>query len=209
MAAMTSMTDDTRAERLARRLDAPLPGLEAQRQMAPAGRISDSYDPNPQGANQAAVLLIVAFRHELVFIRRATDGRAHSGQIAFPGGAREPGDADLAATALREAEEEIGVPRDAVRVLGALTPVYVGVSNYVVHPFVGWTDRLPLFTCQPTEVDEAIVLPIADFATARDELQMIRAGSPYRAPCYRFGPVTVWGATAMITAEFLAVWAGR
>ena len=173
--------------------------------MAPADRISSAYDPNPPGANHAGVLLIVTARRELVFIRRAADGRAHSGQIAFPGGAREDYDADLRATALRETEEEIGVPRESVRVLGALTPLYVGVSNFVVHPFVGCVEDLPRFVCQPGEVEEAIALPVDEFAAARGELEMLRRGAIYRAPCYRFGEVAVWGATAMITAEFLTL----
>lgn len=193
-------------DELERRLRRPLPGLAAQATMAPTGRISSAYDPNPPGANHAAVLLIVTARHELVFIRRAADGRAHSGQIAFPGGAREDHDANLAETALRETEEEIGVPRASVRLLGALSPLYIGVSNYVVHPFVGCAADLPPFVCQPGEVDEAITLPVSGFAASCDKLEMIRRGRPYRAPCYRFGPVAVWGATAMIAAEFLQVW---
>lgn len=193
-------------DNLERRLREPLPGLAAQVAMAPSGRISSAYDPDPPGANHAAVLLIVTARHELVFIRRAADGRAHSGQIAFPGGAREDHDADLRATALRETEEEIGVPRESVRALGALSPLYIGVSNFVVHPFVGCVDELPRFVCQPGEVDEAIVLPVDGFAVAAGELEMTRRGRPYRAPCYRFGTVAVWGATAMIVAEFLQVW---
>lgn len=191
---------------LERRLRHPLPGLAAQAAMAPAGRISSAYDPNPPGANHAAVLLLLTARHELVFIRRAADGRAHSGQIAFPGGAREDHDADLAETALRETEEEIGVSRASVRLLGALSPLYISVSNYVVHPFVGCVGEVPRFVCQPGEVDEAMALPVEGFDAACGELETTRRGRPYRAPCYRFGAVAVWGATAMITAEFLKVW---
>ena len=194
-------------DHLEQRLREPLPGLPAQATMAPAGRISSAYDPNPPGANHAAVLLIVTARRELVFIRRAADGRAHSGQIAFPGGAREDHDADLTETALRETEEEIGVPRETVRLLGALTPLYIDVSNFVVHPYVGCVRELPRFLCQPGEVDEAITLPVDGFAAATGALEMTRRGRSYRAPCYRFGEVAVWGATAMITAEFLQVWA--
>jgi 8-oxo-dGTP pyrophosphatase MutT (NUDIX family) len=194
------------AVRLAERMSGPLPGLEAQKAMAPFGRISGRYTATPAGASHAAVLLLVTARSELVFIRRAADGRAHSGEIAFPGGAREAVDADLAATAVRETEEEIGVPRAAVTVLGELTPLYIPVSNFSVHPFVGCADDVLRFVCQPSEVDEAILLPIPEFAAARDELEIRRRGFVYRAPCYRFGEVTIWGATAMITAEFLQVW---
>ena len=174
--------------------------------MAPEGRISPDYDPNPPGALDAAVLLLVSRSRELAFIRRATDGRAHSGQIAFPGGAREPGDQDLIMTALRETEEEIGVPATEVTVLGRLTPLYISVSNFVVHPVVGCIDHWPGFVCQESEVDEVYTLPISEFAAVRDERELKRGTTGSRAPCYRFPGVTVWGATAMITAEFLQIW---
>ena len=195
------------AERLAHCLAQPLPGLAAQCLMAPVGRITSDYDANPPGARAAGVLLLLTPALELVYIRRVEDGGRHSGQIAFPGGIREAHDADLVATALRETEEEIGVPRDSVTVLGALTPLYVPVTNFRIQPVVGVVDASPRFVCQPSEVDEVILLPVAGFPASLGEFEYSRDGAPHRAPCYRFGAVEVWGATAMITAEFLAVWA--
>lgn len=200
------MADVTIAERLERRLREPLPGIDAQRSMAPINRLQPDYDPDPPGANHAAVLLIVTARHELVFIRRAADGRAHSGQIAFPGGARESADRDLAATALRETHEEIGVAPELVTLLGALSPLYIGVSNFTVYPFVGWADALPGFVPQRGEVDEVIVVPIERLPSSCGELDVPTRAQVRLVPCYRYGPVEVWGATAMMTAEFLAVW---
>jgi 8-oxo-dGTP pyrophosphatase MutT (NUDIX family) len=171
--------------------------------MAPEGRVTDSYDPDPPGARVAAILVIVSATEELVFIRRRRDGSHHGGQIAFPGGAQEMSDSSLCETALREAEEEIGLARADVEILGRLSPVYVGVSNFVVHPFVGYLPSVPAFAVQPSEVDEVIVLPLARFAQGRGELTVTRPSRIYRAPCYRVLGVEIWGATAMITAEFL------
>ena len=192
--------------RLRRGLIRLLPGVDAQRRMAPSGRIPADYDPHPPGALQAAVLVLVIGREQLVFIRRATDGRAHSGQIAFPGGSREPADASLAQTALREAEEEIGLRRDHVELLGSLTPLYIPVSNFTVHPWVGYVASPPSFVCQQTEVDETIAVPVAVLHAGRGETVVRRHGVSSRVPCYRRGVVEIWGATAMITAVFLAVW---
>ncbi|MFW5729578.1 MAG: NUDIX hydrolase, partial [Spirochaetota bacterium] len=103
--------------RLEARLAEPLPGLPAQRRMAPEGRSPERYDPTPEHARQGAVLVLL-YRHEgrivMPFIRRPEDDTPHAGQIAFPGGKRDTCDADLGACALREAEEEIGLPRNRV-----------------------------------------------------------------------------------------------
>jgi 8-oxo-dGTP pyrophosphatase MutT (NUDIX family) len=192
--------------RLTDQLREPLPGLETQREMAPVGRILEEYDADPAGAKQSAVLLLVTPDLHLVFIRRAEDGRPHGGQIAFPGGLRESVDTDLTQTALRETEEEIGLPRGTITVLGSLSRLYIPVSNYSVQPVVGAIASRPSFTCQPDEVDEALLLPISDFVSVRDDFEYVRGTTTYTAPCYRFGRTIVWGATAMMTAEFLWVW---
>lgn len=189
--------------RLEDRLRQPLPGLQAQRGMAPEGRVTDSYRPDPPGARVAAILVIVSAEEQLVFIRRCRDGSHHGGQIAFPGGAQEVSDSNLCETALREAEEEIGLSRADVEILGRLSPVYVDVSNFVIHPFVAYLPMPPVFVPQPSEVDEVIVLPLSLFTRSRGEMTVTRSGRTYRAPCYRVLGVEIWGATAMITAEFL------
>ncbi|MFW5688190.1 MAG: NUDIX hydrolase [Spirochaetota bacterium] len=193
------------ADRLAERLRRPLPGLHSQRRMAPTGRISPDYDPDPPGAYHAAVLAVITSSHELVYIRRAEEAGPHSRQIAFPGGARERGDADLEATALRETYEEIGVSSDSLVVLGALTPIYIGVSNFTVHPFIAYAPGPLVFRCQRSEVEEAIPLPITRLAEAAATRQLERRGALDSVPCYAFDSLVIWGATAMITAELLDV----
>lgn len=173
--------------------------------MAPSGRIGDYYDPHPATARDSAVLLLLTRNNEIVFIRRTQDGRTHGGQIAFPGGTREPNDATLADTATRETEEEIGVPPSDVTTLGLLTRLYIPVSNFSVQPFVGLLRAMPEFICQPGEVDEVLIFPVNEFARATDTFRH-EPGSRARMPCYRFGEDIVWGATAMIVAEFLALW---
>jgi hypothetical protein len=127
--------------------------------------------------------------------------------MVLPGGAYEPADRDLAATALRETWEEIGVPQDAVTLLGALTPLYVPVSSFVVYPYVGAAASVGPFVCQAREVAEALTIPVAALAAGGGSMEVFRRGRAEHVPCYRYGTVAMWGATAMITAEFLSVWA--
>jgi len=191
---------------LQQRLLKPLPGLAVQTKLAPTGRITADYDPNPPGARLSAVLLIILPDKKIVFIRRAANGRRHSGQIAFPGGLREDEDNDLISTALRETREEIGVIIPRQNVLGVLSPLYIPLSNTSVLPVVARIQRKPLFIPEVTEVEEVIILPIDGFDDAGDQMELTRDGQRIQAPCYRFGEVVVWGATAMITAEFLKIW---
>jgi 8-oxo-dGTP pyrophosphatase MutT (NUDIX family) len=191
---------------LRQRLLEPLPGLSVQTEMAPKGRITADYDPNPLGARLSAVLLIVLPDGKLVFIRRAANGRRHSGQIAFPGGLREEDDEDLISTALRETREEIGVTIHRRDILGVLSPLYIPVSNTSVLPVVARMQRKPRFIPEVREVEEVLMLPIDGFDAARDKMELTRNGQSTEAPCFRFGEVVVWGATAMMTAEFLKIW---
>jgi 8-oxo-dGTP pyrophosphatase MutT (NUDIX family) len=197
---------DDRQRRLTVALSRSLPGLAAQQNMAPFGRIRDDYDPTPPAAQESAVLLLLTPNDEIVFIRRSQDGRTHGGQIALPGGTREPYDATLDNTATRETNEEIGVAPSDVTTLGLLTRLYIPVSNFSVQPVLGLLRELPKFVCQPGEVDEVLLFRIADFAGAIHTFEYEQNGSNRPPPCYRFGDVVIWGATAMIVAEFLAVW---
>ena len=184
----------------------PLPGFEAQLTMAPQPR---PFSP-PLGiqARRTGVLLLLYPIHgvlHLVLTVRTPGLNHHSNQIALPGGAWEEGDASLQETALREAQEEIGIATDDLELLGPLTPLYVPPSNYMVHPFVAYTPQRPAFRPDPKEVAELLEVPLHVFfdpATRREEDWTWR-GAPLHVPFYAVGEYKVWGATAIILAEFL------
>ena len=154
------------AEMLEQRLRTlPLPGEKAQAEMEHTERKKlIALNKLTPIAHKSAGVLALLYPHEAqwhvaLIVRPEYDG-AHSGQIAFPGGAVEKEDTDLAATALRETHEEIGVAPELVQVLRALTPLYIPVSNFMVYPFVGTTAQRPTFTKDPKEVVEVLELPL-------------------------------------------------
>lgn len=147
-------------------------------------------------------------RLRFIFIRRSPFGR-HGGQIAFPGGRREPEDADLLSTALRETEEEIGLPRQAVEVLAALPPVDTVATGFRVAPFLG---RLhgppPVWQRQEAEIDEVLEVAFDDLthpdAHAVEHWQLPGWPEPREIPFYRIGPYKLWGATYRIVDSIRA-----
>jgi 8-oxo-dGTP pyrophosphatase MutT (NUDIX family) len=137
-----------------------------------------------------------------VFTRRRDDLRRHPGEISFPGGRRDAGEA-LLDTALREAHEEIGLERPAVDVLGALAPVGTFVTNYAIYPFVGLLEAAPAWVVADTEVAEVLELPLDDVRAGHGERRLVRKGIPFRTDTYQVGPHLIWGATARIVADLL------
>lgn len=195
-------------------LERPLPGLSAQARMAPPYRreqVETALNP-PADCKQAGVLVLLYPQDgQLCFplTRRPDNVEFHKGQISLPGGSRENGES-LLQTALRETQEEIGVEANAVEAFGKLTSLYVPPSNFCVQPFVGYVARRPNFRLEAIEVAELIKAPLAallDPAAARQEDWEIRGGI-WRIPFYQFGSHKVWGATAMILAEFAAILEG-
>jgi len=133
-----------------------------------------------------------------VTVRRA-ELRAHAGEVSLPGGRVDAADASHEAAALREAWEEIGLEPGSVRILGTLDEVWIPVSNYQLRPFVGAVDRRPLLVPQDAEVASIIELPLDvlfDAASVTVE-ELLTRGLRIRAGAYRFGGLTIWGATAM------------
>jgi len=186
----------------------PLPGPKAQITMAPQPR---PLRP-PPGAEprQAGVLLVLYPIHDtlhLVLTVRTSTLNYHSGQISLPGGGREEEDSSLLETALREAQEEIGIATEGLEMLGPLTPLYIPPSNNVVHPFVAHAPQRPTFDPDPIEVAELLEVPLPlllDPATRREE-DWIWRGAPLHVPFYATGGHKIWGATAIVLAEFLAL----
>jgi 8-oxo-dGTP pyrophosphatase MutT (NUDIX family) len=172
------------------------------------------------GARPAAVLILLgpddAGETRVVLIERATYDGHHSGEMSFPGGAAEAGDADLVATALREADEEIGLEPDAIglRVIGQLEPFWIPVSNFRVTPVIALADRLPDWRPDPREVKQVVNAPVAAFLPGapievieRDVRQWrIRYGA-YALAEMGEGPA-VWGATARFLGQLGALLGG-
>jgi 8-oxo-dGTP pyrophosphatase MutT (NUDIX family) len=201
-------------EALRASLAGTLPGVEAQLRFAPTpARPGWRIDHYPEDARIAAALLLVYPREDDVAIPltvRASGLARHAGQISLPGGATDPGET-LAAAALREASEEIGVDPGAVRVLGELTPVHVLVSGFTVHPVVGVTDTRPAFIAAPGEVEEIVEVSLDDLRDASRIRKgtRIREGVAVEFPYFDLAGHQVWGATAMVLGEFVCLLDGE
>jgi 8-oxo-dGTP pyrophosphatase MutT (NUDIX family) len=156
------------------------------------------------GSKEAAVLLPLYDWPDnpgLIFTERRHDLRRHAGEISFPGGRSEPGE-ELTMTALREAEEEIGLPRDAVEVVGALRPISTVVTSYRVLPVVGLVPAGLEHALQPTEVERVIELTLDELRDGFAMRRLIRRGVPFRTPTYVVGDAFIWGATARMLQVF-------
>jgi 8-oxo-dGTP pyrophosphatase MutT (NUDIX family) len=139
----------------------------------------------------------------LVLTRRRADLKRHAGEISFPGGRRDADDADLSQTALREAEEEIGLRRADVRLLGQLPPTSTFATNYVIHPFVGLIPEGRVWRLSAREVDAVLELPIQALREGRTRRRMERRGISFETDAYVVEENVIWGATARIVENLL------
>lgn len=197
---------------LKRRLEQPLPGLDAQLKMAPTP-LTDGPSRKlqaPSGANNSSVLLLLfpnkEDQLELLLTLRSSD-IDHGGQISLPGG-RSEDDETSVETALREAHEEVGIDPNSVEILGLLSDLYVSHSNNLVKPIVGFLPERPGLTLNPAEVEEAFTVELDSLATKKNlavenwDLQKYS----YQVPYWDVHEVPLWGATAMILSEFLELY---
>jgi 8-oxo-dGTP pyrophosphatase MutT (NUDIX family) len=164
----------------------------------------DAMTLDVRGRTDAAVLVPLYLerrRLHAVFTKRHDDLRRHPGEISFPGGRYDEGEQDLRATALREAQEEIGLPPDAVEIVGALQPTPTIATGYAVYPFVGLIEAGRTWTPSLREVSEVLELKLTDLLAGYGRRRLIRRGVPIRTDTYVVGDHLIWGATARILAD--------
>jgi len=189
-------------------LKGPLPGEEAQRIMAPVSRktMSELLTGIPSIRESSVLILLYPDHkgqiHSLLIERPVTD-HVHSGQLAFPGGKTEESDPTPAHTALREAEEEVGVAANSVEVIGKLTDLIIPASRFLVRPHVGVVASTPKFIPNPEEVRALLPVSLTDLLTLpHSEKSFATSYGHLKAPCYHLEGRDLWGATAMMVSEF-------
>jgi 8-oxo-dGTP pyrophosphatase MutT (NUDIX family) len=160
------------------------------------------------GDTDAAVLLPLygwPDKPGLIFTERRADMRRHAGEISFPGGRHDPGDADLEQTALREANEEIALDPAGVSIVGALSPASTFVTGYRIQPFVGLVDEPGALGLDPnpTEVETVLTLSLARLREGYEMRRLVRRGVPIHTPTYEVDGQLIWGATARILGDLL------
>ncbi|MCP4416206.1 MAG: CoA pyrophosphatase [Chloroflexi bacterium] len=182
----------------------------AQRPMLPTTRNRQRPAELSGNARVGGVLLLLYCHRQTMYVvltRRRNDMRSHAGQISFPGGRQELNETAVQ-TALRETEEEIGVPTTAVSILGELTSIYIAPSDYEVHPFVGWINsgERPFFVPAAHEVAEILEVPLRHLMNpnTREVGPIPVREATYTVPYYNVNGHKVWGATAIMLSEFLA-----
>jgi 8-oxo-dGTP pyrophosphatase MutT (NUDIX family) len=194
---------------LEEKLAGKLPGEAAHQLMSPRMRqtkqqaISAGITPR-----LSAVMVLIYPRNEvphLVLMKRPEYDGAHSGQVSFPGGKKEEEDVDLSATALRETEEETGINRQEITVIGQLTELFIPPSGFLVAPFVGYLNEPPVFIPDEREVAELIEMPIdllLDEAIVDQKKIHIKSHNIYiDSPYFNIQDHVVWGATCMMLSE--------
>jgi 8-oxo-dGTP pyrophosphatase MutT (NUDIX family) len=195
---------------LRNRLKEPLPGKSAHFKMLPSIRLEEFF-PIPHDARKSGVLILLYEKEEkiytLLMLRTAYNG-VHSSQVSFPGGSFDSGDSSLEDTALREMQEETGILKESIQIIGSLTELYIPPSNFVVKPVIGFTTEAIKVYPDPREVDEIFETEISLFlndSNIKTKEITIKDGRKFITPYYDVHGFTVWGATAMILKEFSEV----
>lgn len=187
-----------------------LPGESAHKKLAPLIRINelDEIDMSARNPQEAGVMAVFYPDNEnvtrLVLILRKTYKGVHSNQVGFPGGRVEEIDKDLEDTALRETEEEVGIPQNEIEVVKKLSRLYIPPSNFWVQPYIGLLKTTPQMVAQETEVEEILEVKLSDFLND-DNMITENLSTSYakeiEVPAYRLNGYVVWGATGMMLSE--------
>ena len=194
---------------LTEKLQSPLPGQEAHLKMMPPSRLSSKIQPNESTRKSAVLIIFFPYENEIylpLILRPAYDG-VHGGQMAFPGGREEKEDENLIRTALREAQEEVGVKAIDVKIIGQLTEIFIAPSNFYCLPVVGFMNYKPDFFPDAREVDAIFEVNLKELLDENIvSTQTVKTrGFEFETPCYIIQNRVVWGATAVMVAELLEI----
>jgi 8-oxo-dGTP pyrophosphatase MutT (NUDIX family) len=185
-----------------------LPGEESHRKMLPPGRSLVIPDEPGSPVTPSGVLLVIYPENEELFtclIKRQSTLTHHAGQVAFPGGKMEHKDSGVLQAAIRETSEEIGIKNEKIQILGALSPLFIPVSGFLIYPFVAWYAFKPPFSINREEVSKLILFPLLDHLGngKTTHVFMETHTGKLNVPAILFENEIIWGATAMILTEFL------
>lgn len=193
-----------------------LPGEKAWTEMSSRLRKEDFF-PRTQDYKDASVLICLIPKEDdkvyIPFIQRPKEKGPHSKQISLPGGRYDQNiDKEFHHTALREAEEEIGLPSEKIKILGKLTSLYIPVSNFLVHPYIGFLQKIPEFKIDKKEVDQLLLFSLEEFLNPENKkyqkltIDKFLIPVQIKVPTFSIQNKIIWGATAMIMNEFLYVY---
>lgn len=191
-------------ENIKKALAGNLRGILSHQKMMPPNRKLRAADSDKKRLKPSSVLLLLFVENDELFvclIKRPATMKHHAGQVALPGGRHEPGETPLE-TALRETWEEIGITAGKIEILGSLSELFVDVSGFLIHPFVGWLSEKPSFKINPAEVEKTLLFPLLKFKDELDETELETISGKLKVPCFHFEGEIIWGATAMILSEF-------
>jgi 8-oxo-dGTP pyrophosphatase MutT (NUDIX family) len=201
--------------KLKKRLKEPLPGISAQLKMMSSvmkQKAPDAYFNAPEDAKKACVMVLLFKKEDMwhtVLMQRPESPYPHSKQVSLPGGKLEAIDASLEAGALRETEEEFGIPSDDIETIGRLSKLYIPVSDFLVHPFVGFLQKAPRYSIDYNEVEEIIEIKLEDLKNPlfrkEKNIQTFGGYTLKNTPYFDLNGKVVWGATAMMLSEFVEV----
>jgi len=193
-------------------LKLPLPGRNAQFIMTPkTPQMELRFSIDRDSAKKAAVLILLYSadnKIKTVFIKRTAYNGVHSSQISFPGGKFESTDQSLYETACRETYEEIGINTSDINYIGKISDLFIPPSNFLVSPFIAYTDTEPIFNIDPTEVEDILEVKLAQLfdESVVVEKHVYTSGSiDIIAPCFYLNSSTIWGATAMMISELKVI----
>jgi len=204
------MTFQDFEKRIVKIVNLELPGETVQHKMAPIERIQELKNKAvKKNVSRKAGVMALFYPAEdnetyLILILRKTYKGVHSAQVGFPGGKIEPEDSSIEETALRETEEEVGVPRKLISVIKKLTEIYIPPSDFFVQPFIGTTSKTPKFIPQEDEVEALIEVPLKHFmddAVLVTKTLTTSYATDIDVPAYLLNNHIVWGATAMMLSE--------